>query len=154
MEVYEVRSFAPRPRLASFPCRLSPQKGRSEPGNIGGGGGGGGGGQNIDFRCAIIQTKDTLTLWKVARVKVNHILFITLLFIFQGTRLYRDPRHSGQLTLANRRSRKQQHTMSNLVLQTNRSEQRAQTSGPLAHLSSAFYQPLRVVLFLILILSP
>ena len=45
--------------------------------------------------------------------------------------------------LVDRRSRKWRHTTSELVPQTNHSEQQAQTSGPLAHLSSAFLQPLR-----------
>ena len=48
--------------------------------------------------------------------------------------------------LVNRRSSKRRQTKNAQVRQTNRSEQRDQTSGPLAHrvtLSTAFRQPLR-----------
>jgi len=77
----------------------------------------------------------------------------TIALRFQGTPSFIevwDTSHKQFRTahLVNRRSRKQLQTMNELVPQTTRSEQLAQTSGPLAHLSTAFRQPLRGILSL------
>jgi len=97
-------------------------------------------------------TKDTPTLVVSIVWLICHTLFKLLLFVSMHPSFIevRDTSHKQIRTahLANCWSRKWLQMMGELVPQTTRSEQWAQTSGSLAHLSTTFRQSLKGILSL------